>query len=474
MRLFRNCQFFLRTFSIFFAVFTLFTNLSSVNAGPKKRHHHGRKAKESAGEPIRTNKALSLTEQIDDILQSTHLAKSSFSIQVISLSDGHSIYEKNAELPLNPASNMKVVTEAAALQSLGGDFTFKTEFYTDAHPTTDGQVGKLWIKGGGDPWLVTEEVESIADEFAAAGIREITGPVFVDDSFFDHSNTTTYLSDRGDRLYNILTGSLSFNFNSKLVGSRQGLRMGDQAELIPPSHKRSFSKHSVRSVRASSDPGIYAASNILQTFESKGIKIDPSAIVATRDTVPQGAVPLFTHKSPPLREILKGMGKFSNNFIAEQVLKTMGAVRYGVPGSTSKGVMVQKEYLTSLGIPGGIQGNFVLDNGSGLSRVSRISSAQLVQVLSDQYNNPHREEFIDSLSVFGVDGTLRAKSKSSPLREKVFAKTGTLNDVKSLSGYLFDGRQKVAFAFIFNDFQMSPRRVVQVEEAILKTVMERL
>jgi D-alanyl-D-alanine carboxypeptidase/D-alanyl-D-alanine-endopeptidase (penicillin-binding protein 4) len=443
--------------------------------------------------------------KIEKILAASGLSRSRHSIQIVSLPEGKVLYEKNPDLALNSASNVKLVTAAAALRALGPDYTFKTEFYSDTLIDRDGKIRNLWIKGYGDPLFVTEELDSVVKHFLASGLRRIEGQVFVDDTYFDRYHLTTYLSDVGEKIYSIVTGPLSFNFNTIEIKARPGARLGDQPIIaIEPSTRYVTVQNRARTVgrgvkplleanleetennaitihgsiprtirevsfrRGILDPATYTGTVILETLEKEGVEIPASL---KREAVPRNALLILTHSSPPLREILKGLGKFSNNFIAEQLLKTLGAARLGPPGSSAKGLEVLRSYLDSLGIR---RDSFVLDNGSGLSKLTRLSAAQLIRVLKDLYDSPWRQEVISSLSVAGVDGTMGTKMKNSRLTGKVFAKTGTLNGVTALSGYAADGRREVAFSFLFNDFSVSLEKVARVEEAILKTVLESL
>jgi D-alanyl-D-alanine carboxypeptidase/D-alanyl-D-alanine-endopeptidase (penicillin-binding protein 4) len=446
-----------------------------------------------------------LEQKIDRILASAGLSRSRHSIQIVSLPDGKVVYERNPDLAINPASNVKLVTAAAALRELGPDYTFKTEFYSNTLINREGGIRNLWIKGFGDPLFVTEELESVVNRFRAAGLEKIDGPVFVDDTYFDRYNLTTYLSDIHERIYSIITGSLSYNFNTIEIKARPGARLGDQpiisiepatryvklknqaktvgkgtepllkAELkeaegneviIQGSLPRTIREHSFR--RGILDPATYTGTVVMEALEKSGVSLQGGL---KREAVPRRALLILSHSSRPLREILKGLGKFSNNFIAEQLLKTLSAARYGPPGSTSKGLEVLREYLTSLGIP---RESFTLDNGSGLSKLTRLSSSQLIRILLDLYVSPWRDEAISSLSIAGVDGTLGSRMRGSSLAGKIFAKTGTLNGVTALSGFVIDGGRQIAFSFLFNDMNSSQEKVTRAEEAILKTVLESL
>lgn len=439
-----------------------------------------------------------LSDRIDRILTSSGLSKARASIQIVSLPEATTLYEHHPDLALNPASNVKLVTAAVALRELTPDFTFKTDFYSRTL-IKDGRIQDLWIKGFGDPLFVTEELESVANRFWAAGLREVQGEVLVDDTYFDRYNLTTYLSDVNERIYSIVTGPLSFNFNSIEIRARPGRKAGDRPIIAiePPTAyvklnnlakttgrgrtdleadlkeedeitirgtiPRTIREYSFR--RGILDPATYTGTVVMEALQKKGVSFLGGV---KREAVPPTALLILSHSSPPLREILKGLGKFSNNFIAEELVKTIGAVRYGPPGSTRQGLGILKDYLTALGFS---PSSFVLDNGSGLSRLTRLSASQLTRVLLDLYDSPFRNDVISSLSVAGVDGTLRAKMRRSPLAGKVFAKTGTLNGVSALSGYAMDGKENVAFSFLFNDFGVSQERVTNACERILEAVL---
>ncbi len=386
-----------------------------------------------------------LKTQIDLILKNANLSRSPVSIQIVDLRDGAVLYEKNQTLSLNPASNAKIVTAATALHELGPDYTFKTEFFSDTLIDEEGRINNLWIKGYGDPLFVTEQLEGIVKRFRAAGLKKIEGQVFVDDTYFDRYHRTTYLSDIHRRAYSILTSPLSFNWNRTRARTRQGIKNLENL-----------------------DPATATGTRIVEALRGEGIEVQGEI---KREAVPREELVIMTHQSPPLKEILKGMGKQSNNFIAEQLVKTMAAHHFGPPGSTSQGLTLMGQYLVSLGIP---SSSFRLDNGSGLSRISRLSSEQLVKVLTDLYRSRWRDDFISSLSIAGIDGTIKSKMREPRLRGRVFAKTGTLDDVSALSGYLFDKKQPIVYSLLFNDFSISLRRMKKVQEKILEAVADTL
>ena len=384
-----------------------------------------------------------LQKKIDQILERAGLSatRTRYSIQIVSIPDGQVLYERNPDLALNPASNVKLVTMATTLKELGPSFTFKTEFYSDTLIDHEGRIQNLWIKGSGDPLFVTEQLDSVVQRFKAAGLKGIDGQVFVDDTAFDRNNLTTYIADVDERLYKVFTGPLAFNFNSIRNKSGRGL------QGVP-------------------DPALYTGTAIKEALQRNGIRISGGV---RREAVPSRALLLLSHSSPPLTDILKSLGKFSNNFTAEQLVKAISANHFGPPGSTPKGLKLLRAYLESLGIP---QREFALDNGSGLTRLSRISASQFVRLLFDLYTSPWRDDFIASLSIAGRDGTMARKLTGGRVAGNVFAKTGTLNGVSALSGYLFETKCRLAFSFLFNDFNTSLETLARTEEDILEAVLD--
>jgi D-alanyl-D-alanine carboxypeptidase/D-alanyl-D-alanine-endopeptidase (penicillin-binding protein 4) len=222
--------------------------------------------------------------------------------------------------------------------------------------------------------------------------------------------------------------------------------------------------------RAIPDPTDYAGAVIRHIFGEQGIVVTGP----TRSgAVPKGAFKLIEWKSRPLVEIVRDMNKLSTNFVAEQIVKHMGGVFKGAPGSTAKGVAVIQDYLASIGIS---KGSVLLENGSGLSSISRISAKQLVDVLVAAYRNRAIQyDFMASLSVLGIDGTMKRWRKMAPsLAGIVYAKTGTLNSVSTLAGYVPgpDG-QMIAFAIMANGLPKGPWAAKKAQLGVVKRIAGR-
>ena len=208
----------------------------------------------------------------------------------------------------------------------------------------------------------------------------------------------------------------------------------------------------------------YAGAVIAYQFGESGIKVEGPV---RSGTMPEGAHVIAEQFSKPLNEIVYDMNKLSTNFVAEQITKALGAAKLGAPGSTEKGIAVFEGFLSSIGIP---KGTIVLENGSGLSSRSRVTASQLVKVLVTAYHDRKvRSDFIDSLSVLGVDGTMKGWTKMAPeLAGTVYAKTGTLDGVSTLAGYVtMPDRRLAAFAILANGL---PRGIRAAKEAQLGVV----
>jgi D-alanyl-D-alanine carboxypeptidase/D-alanyl-D-alanine-endopeptidase (penicillin-binding protein 4) len=496
--------------------------LDTLNAlAPQKSFHYNAAMKNDTPDyeqtPVMSNRckfiALALTAIIIALLPSTARARIDLSsaladpgfdpnhtsVVVAEASTGKVIASHMPNLKLNPASCAKILTSVTALAQLGPDYRFTTSFYADRMPV-GGSIGTLYVKGSGDPSLINEELERIAMIVRAMGITRITDGIVIDDSFFDSYEYPRKGGNAG-RAYTAKTSAVSVNFNSIGVEVAPGKPGGaGKIELKPPVDLFTIvnklvtrSKTSIAIAlgtgksgngltvtgrispkagkqifwRAIPDPLSYAGAVMVTIFGEGGIAISGPT---RRGIVPTSAVLLTEEKSRPLIEIIRDMNKLSTNFVAEQLVKHMGGVFKGAPGSTAKGVAVIQEYVDSIGIP---QGSIVLENGSGLSSVSKVSADQLVKVLVAAYRNRAiQTDFMSSLSVLGIDGTMKKWMKMEPtLTGIVYAKTGTLDSVSTLAGYvpMPDG-SIAAFAILANGLPKGPWAAKKAQLGIVKQI----
>jgi PBP4 family serine-type D-alanyl-D-alanine carboxypeptidase len=443
---------------------------------------------------------LDLDKRLDRIRRRFRLNRA-IGVLVQNAETGETLYEHNAEKKFIPASGMKLVTMAAALHYLGPNYRFETEFLVDG-PVSNGVLnGNLYIKGSGDPALTQDDLEGVTSTLAEAGLREITGNLILDDSFFDDVL-------RGPASYdNILKkglpiqSALSYNFNivevratpSEKVGTRADLFDGGYGYFEVLNRVKTTSKGRpwlrVKKLRrdrvivygrvlsgdeeyrtggfVSPDPPSYLASAFLGKLREKGVAFQGEIIKGTADD-PELEV-LYVYRSPRLIQVLELLGKNSNNFVAEQILKALGAHRWGAPGSFESGSRALSEYLIGLGFR---KKDFSVDDGSGLSYENNLSSTILVRVLSELYHTPElRTDFLCALAVGGVDGTLGRRFRNEEHMGQVVAKTGSLAGISSLSGFAFSqSRGPLVFSVMLNGIRRQ-WRADQVEDEIARALV---
>jgi len=440
-----------------------------------------------------------LNKRLDQVRRRFQLNRA-IGVQVVSLESGETIYSHNPTKKFIPASNMKLITMAAALHYLGPNFRFETRFFIDG-PIVDGVAkGNLYVQGSGDPALTDGDLDEITAAVARSGIREIDGNLILDDSFFDDRL-------RGPASYdNILKkglpiqSALSYNFNIVEVTARPS-QAGARANLFDGGYgyfevlnrvttagrgrpwitvRKSGGRDRVivsgRVIAGdeertggfvSPDPPRYLASAFIGKLAAAGVSFHG----LVEKGVASGADlrVLYVHRSAPLIQVIELLGKNSNNFVAEQILKALGAYRWGPPGSFESGAKALTEYLMGLGHP---KDSFRIDDGSGLSYENNLSAAILVDVLRELYRIPElRSDFLCSLAVGGVDGTLARRFRNEEYFGRVVAKTGSLAGISSLSGFAFsEARGPLVFSVVLNGIR-TQWRADQVEDEIAKTLL---
>lgn len=412
-------------------------------------------------------------------------------VQVNKAKDKSQLFSYNANKSFNPASVMKVVTSTAALTYLGGSFEYKTSFTTDSF--SRGIIHNLYIKGVGDPSLVEERLWRIAKDLRVRGVKKIEGDIIIDNSLFDSFNFSGK-ENGSTRAYNASISPFAINFNSFAIVAKNYGGGVMEVHIDPPTHyfdlksnirpsgnhisiARSYkggkeyvnasggvSREKIKYANAS-NPLQYAGSTLVWVLNQMGIEFNGKI----KQGKAPGAKKIVVDKSKPLSLIIRDLNKFSNNFTAEMILKTMAAKKTGVPGTTAKGASLLKSFVTSLGVD---SNEFAIFNGSGLSRNNRLSPNSLNHVLLAAYkNNKIRSDFIASLSIAGTDGTLKSRLKSAGLLGNVKAKTGTLHDVSSLSGFLqTKNKNMVAFTILVNGSGVGSGSYFGMQEKLLMDI----
>ena len=424
------------------------------------------------------------------------LAGARVGICVKSLDTGEVIFERSPDELLNPASNVKLFTAAAALGRLGPEYRFETEFL--AGPGANG-ARTLFVRGKGDPTFLAERLWAVAGELSGLGLDRVADLV-VDDSFFDGVREGPgFDQEVGDRAYLAPAGAVSLDFNTVAVRVSPGPRVGAPARVRtePPGDFVEVENRTVtvgprakRRVKVSSqagsnghqrvvlvgqvplggrsqviwrrvdDPPLHFGFTLRRLLEQRGVKV---AGPVRRGIVADGAALLLVSESEPLSLVVRRLQKHSNNFVAEQILKTLGAEARGAPGSWPKGIAAVEDFLTGAGIP---RGSYLMRNGSGLNDANRFSARQTVRLLEEMWRRfPIAAEFVSALPVAGRDGSIRWRMEGTPAAGRLRAKTGTLAGVTSLSGYVeASGGERLAFAILVNDHGGQAQTVRAVDE----------
>lgn len=458
---------------------------------------------------VRTAEA-ALAASLDSIFNDTAFARARWGVLVQAPGRGETLYARDAGKRLVPASNMKIVTGAAALEALGPDFRFRTVVGATG-AVTDGVLrGDLVVVGGGDPAISerfarspTAVFEAWADSLRARGIRQVQGRVVaVDDVFDDLPLGRGWAWDDVDATYSAEISGLPFNEGA--IGVRAaGTRPGEPAVLgfVPlaladlPLVNRVVTgapgtPTRLAFTRAEEGVGVTVAGTIApdsvateyvsvgdntaffarvlrEALTRAGIAVTGPAVDADllpADDAARTPRPFFVHQSPPLAEVLAGFMKPSQNQIGEILLKTLGRELRGV-GTARAGIAAIDSMVGAWGLP---RDALSQADGSGLSRYNQVAPELIAGVLLHMDRSAHRQVWRAALPVGGVDGTLSSRMRGTPLQGRVIAKTGTLNGVRALSGYLTtaDG-EPVIFSTIVNQHTLSARDADRVVDAAL-------
>lgn len=382
-------------------------------------------------------------------------------------------FQLNAEKPFIPASVSKIVTAGAVIGELGLDYHFETKIYKDGNIKDGVLKGDLYLQGGGDPALVSESYWSMVNELKRTGIKSIDGQLYVDDFLYEQNRYSDGRQDtRVDRAYDAPIGALSFNWNSVNVFVRPGetspkLFADPENEYIQVINKAKMGSKTSLSIERKSQAGkdIISVFGSIATGESEQVVyksitqpdywagynfkafmaqqgITYSGDVQKKKVPPQADL-LVTFKSKPLKDLVADMNKFSNNYVAEMLTIAMADDR---PATLNRGLEKTHKWLNKMGW---IDKNFVFTNPAGFTNQNQIRPMDLGSLLVKlQKEFSSAPEFMSSLPIAGVDGTLKKRLQDMKLR--VRAKTGLLNGKIALAGYAEKDNKVYTFAFMFN------------------------
>lgn len=419
----------------------------------------------------------SLKSEINNIMADSRMKNATTSVTVRKASTGEIVYEHYADKAVTPASTMKLLTGAAAMETLGENYRFPTSVLTEGKVVKGTLNGNLYLLGQGDPTLLKKHLDSFATTLAKQGIKKVSGNLVGDDTWYDKVRLSAGILAEDEPYYyaapiSALTLSPNGDYDAGSVivsarPSRNGkvtsvtltpatdvLQVVNNSKTVPKGYKNTLKitrKVGTNKVIISgnsplgtsgtkewisvTDPTAYTLDVFKKSLAEKGI------IFATSSRVVQGKVPgnakaLATRKSMELKDLMIPFMKLSNNTHAEILAKEMGKVVHD-EGSWKAGLLVMQEYVLSIGLNAS---KWKFEDASGMSYSNKVSSSQLTELLYLVRSEPWYPMYSKSLPVAGstdrlIGGTLKNRLKTTPAKGNVTAKTGSLKNIKGLAGY---------------------------------------
>ena len=476
-----------------------------VMAAPDAAISAGAPAKPSSSAPPAPIRS-ALPGPVRSALNLRQVPHDTLSVNVIDLDSGETLLAWQDQVSRNPASTMKLVTTLVALDVLGPSYRWQTEVHALGE-ITDGRLdGDLLLKGYGDPYLVTERVWQMIRRIRQAGIRDVSGDLLLDDSYFDVLPHDPGEFDRQPlRAYNVAPNALLMNFKvvrywfepdhaanavrvtldpalenlhienrltlakSSCRGYRRGITITPSENLDTMIFDGRFPNGCRRYAmdRTALSHGAFSYGLFASLWKESGGVFEGSWRKAV---APETGEVLISFSSPTLIEIIALVNKHSNNVMARQLLYTLSAETHGAPGTEQGGLQVISDWL-GREIPGA--DSVRLENGAGLSRETRISARDFGSILRYAWQQPYMPEFSSSLALSGHDGTLRERFDDGNLTGQAHLKTGSLDHVAAIAGYM-QSRSGRRFAVVmlqnYEDIHRGPGEEAQT--ALLQWLYE--
>ncbi|PUA46218.1 D-alanyl-D-alanine carboxypeptidase/D-alanyl-D-alanine-endopeptidase [Pseudomonas sp. TKO26] len=427
-----------------------------------------------------------LTPKVQQALKASKLPDNALSLVMIPLNGPGTPTIFNADVSVNPASTMKLVTTYAALEMLGPTHQWKTEFYTDG--TLSGGIlnGNLYLKGGGDPKLNMEKLWLLMRDLRANGVQQVTGDLVLDRNYFVQPQLPEFNDDGNDenKPFLVKPDALMVNLKALRFVARNDsgrvlvsveppiakIRIDNQVKAVNTKQCTGDVRYnpvtqadgsvivtvggqlgdgcSSQTYLSLLDHATYTAGAVRAIWSELGGSIQGQDRLAV---VPKDAKVLARAFSPDLAEIIRDINKYSNNTMAQQLFLSLGAkYRNEADGDDAKAAQrVVRQWLAKKGITAP---HLVMENGSGLSRAERVSAREMAGLLQAAWKSPYAAEFISSMPIAGMDGTMRKRLKRTAMSGEAHIKTGTLNTVRAIAGYSRDDNGNTwAVVAILND-----------------------
>jgi len=411
-----------------------------------------------------------LPDSVAEALKKAGIPQQNVAVYVRAVESNSPILSQNADRAMNPASVMKIVTTNAALDLLTPAYRWKTEIYRDGNLANWQLQGNLIIKGYGDPSFKAQDFWRLLIGLRQAGVKKISGDLIIDKSYFAVARAGESFDSEKWRAYNALPSAFLVNGRNtsfKFTAGDEAVNITQEFELpevvIVNRMKRvkgscgDWRSRMTYDVQPEQDKavvtfsGSYAADCGERFLELSLFEDEKYAFFTFKklwrelggefngalklQKTPASAVKVLEQSSEPLGSIVRDINKWSNNVMAKQLLLTVGAEKAGAPATEAKGISTVQAWLTANGLK---FSELVIENGSGLSRVERISAEHLGQLLVHAYNSPVMPEMMASLPILSLDGTIKQRLKGSQSDGRAHLKTGSINGVSAIAGYVLD------------------------------------
>ncbi|HUW98466.1 MAG TPA: D-alanyl-D-alanine carboxypeptidase/D-alanyl-D-alanine-endopeptidase [Acidiferrobacter sp.] len=435
-----------------------------------------------------------------------HVPLDGISIYIQRIHSSRPILEFAAHKPRDPASVMKLVTALVGLDTLGPAYTWTTGAYARGAIKNGVLHGNLYVRGEGDPYLITKSFWDLLHGLRRLGIRRITGNLVLDQHYLKPpAGARGAFDGLRDRTYNVRPEALLVNFQAiefrflpgsavvriipdpdpttltvvnhlRLVDGHCGywrahvqLRIEHHAQgnaaIFTGDYPRACGNQHMYRVTDSNHQYLFGV--FQELWRDQGGIFRGQLLMGGR---PKGARLLYEVHSRPLADVLRSIDKYSNNVMGRLLVMTLGAVKEGRPGTNAKGLAVIRSWLVrhNLRLP-----HLVLRNGVGLSRSERITAFEVGQVLAYAYNSPYMPEYVSSLPIAGVDGTLRDRFLGTPVVGQFHGKTGTIDGVNTLAGYLQRGTRRYVVVVLENYPGADTERGFRAEDGVVEWLYAR-
>ncbi len=445
-----------------------------------------------------------LPKSVKKLLRKYAIPEKNLSIYIKDLNADKPLIELNTQKLRNPASTMKLLTTYAALKILKPNYTWKTEAWVRGKISDGVLNGDLILKGYGDPFLVHKNYWKFIQGLRDKGLVEIKGKIIIDNSYFEVPDTYNgEFDNRPFRTYNATPSALMYNFQASRFLFRPD-KNKKRVDIIPYPwiaelsyiNKVKYSKGRCKRshyfprfqknekelkisghyssgcgqqfiLRVLSEPAQHAFNGFRDFWRSLGGKMGDDMETGT---VQKGDVRLHTYYSESLGNQIRVINKWSNNVMTRQLLLTLGAKKYGKPGTLEKGRRAILETLADNGID---NKDIIIDNGSGLSRTVRVTASQHAQLLERAWRDEFMPEFMSSLSLSGLDGTLVNRFRNDDMKGRSHMKTGTLRNAKSIAGYMLNRQGKwLVVVMHHNGAKIGGGRGSKIQNAMLRWAFE--